>query len=988
MVRLGDENVDLSKLLPEVIMAQRKPARLDLDKDMPLPEFRWDRYSFGNHRAVILVDEPSWAVRAQFNWRRRDPKPENVDVILVSAATGEKITNAVRLHLDRFSGDILFEPISGPGEYYFYYLPYQGDPDASYQKIEYRLREQTAATDWAEKALKEASRLPVARLFKLEAVADHHEFVDIEKPATPQEIAAFLQRFPESGFFAFPESRDQPIRMKRFVPFQWLERPQQNASFLQARPGEYLVFQIGVWAARRALENVTVVFHDFHGPQYWPSERFTCFNTVGIDFAGKGLAKTVCVEQNAIQALWCGVQVPTDAPIGKYQGVVSVFSEGEERIVKLSVLVEGDPVENDGEDDPYRLSRLKWLNSTLAQEHSIVRPFLPIQVENRHLRILNREVFLNDCGLPARIISNGLDVLKSEVALTFLGEQPAGSLGPICLVGEGRAEWTAELSWTSIKATLKGSLEFDGTLEFEVAMETKEAQPGAVALTFAMPKDRALYAMGLGVKGGLLREDIDWKWSVEKNQDSLWLGTAEAGLQVSLRDDHYRRPLNTNFYHQQPLVMPESWANGGLGGIQVKRREDAVLFKAYSGDLSLDPGKNLRCDFRLAVTPFKPLDTKRHFEHRFFHAYRPIDYVDRSGANTLNVHHATGINPYINYPFLRPAAMKHYADLCHERGMKFKIYYTVRELTTRAPELFALLSLNHEVFSPGAAGGYSWLQEHIGEDYIPAWYAPNVEDSSLVTSGMSRWQNFYIEGLDWLALNIGIDGLYLDDIAFDRTVMKRVRRVLERRRPDPFIDVHSANQYNPKDGFASSANLYMEHMPFIDRVWFGEYFDYDSPPDYWLVEISGIPFGVMGEMLENGGNPWRGALFGMTCRLGWAERLDPKPVWRIWDIFGIADSTMIGWWSPDCPIKTSHRDILATVYARDDSVLVAIASWAAERVLVHLDVNWDFLGLSPENTLWTAPESEGFQPAASFKPGDPVPVEPGQGWMLIANKAL
>ena len=80
--------------------------------------------------------------------------------------------------------------------------------------------------------------------------------------------------------------------------------------------------------------------------------------------------------------------------------------------------------------------------------------------------------------------------------------------------------------------------------------------------------------------------------------------------------------------------------------------------------------------------------------------------------------------------------------------------------------------------------------------------------------------------------------------------MKRVRKVLDRRRPGALIDLHSANQYNPRDGFAASANLYLEHFPYIDRLWFGEYFDYDAPPDYWLVEISGIPFGLMGEMLE------------------------------------------------------------------------------------------------------------------------------------------
>ena len=48
--------------------------------------------------------------------------------------------------------------------------------------------------------------------------------------------------------------------------------------------------------------------------------------------------------------------------------------------------------------------------------------------------------------------------------------------------------------------------------------------------------------------------------------------------------------------------------------------------------------------------------------------------------------------------------MKQYVDESHAKGYKVKIYYTVRELTNHAPELFALKSLGHEIFSPGKGG--------------------------------------------------------------------------------------------------------------------------------------------------------------------------------------------------------------------------------------------------------------------------------------------
>jgi hypothetical protein len=442
--------------------------------------------------------------------------------------------------------------------------------------------------------------------------------------------------------------------------------------------------------------------------------------------------------------------------------------------------------------------------------------------------------------------------------------------------------------------------------------------------------------------------------------------------------------------------MPPTWWNGGKGTVTVRTagpgqagaKGRAVVMTAASGARTIRRGETLRFDFTLLITPFKPLDPPAHFKERYFHAFEPLDKIAATGANVVNVHHANAVNPYINYPFLRVPEMKAYVDDAHRRGFKVKIYDTVRELSNRAPELFALRSLGHEIFSPGPGGGFSWLQEHLGDDYIAAWFVPELKDAAVINSGMSRWHNYYIEGLDWVARNVGIDGLYLDDVAFDRTTMKRVRKVLDRNRPGALIDLHSANQYNVRDGFASSANLYLEHFPFLNRLWFGEYFDYNgSGPDYWLVEVSGLPFGLMGEMLQDGGNAWRGMVFGMTSRLPWAG--DPRPLWKVWDEFGITGSEMVGWWVDANPVKTGTKDVLATSYirkadgrGRGASALIALASWAKDPVEVRLAIDWKKLGLDPKKAVLSAPAIDKFQDAAEFNPGDAIRVEPGKGLLL------
>ena len=131
--------------------------------------------------------------------------------------------------------------------------------------------------------------------------------------------------------------------------------------------------------------------------------------------------------------------------------------------------------------------------------------------------------------------------------------------------------------------------------------------------------------------------------------------------------------------------------------------------------------------------------------------------------------------------------------------MRVKIYYTIRELSNHAPEFWALRSLGDEVYrvgpgfhvagqliSPCGPTGGSWLCEHAVTGYVPAWHERLGNgrcDAAIATTGLSRWHNYYLEGLNWLVRNVGIDGLYLDGIGYDREIMKRVRKVLQRAKP-------------------------------------------------------------------------------------------------------------------------------------------------------------------------------------------------------------
>jgi hypothetical protein len=321
----------------------------------------------------------------------------------------------------------------------------------------------------------------------------------------------------------------------------------------------------------------------------------------------------------------------------------------------------------------------------------------------------------------------------------------------------------------------------------------------------------------------------------------------------------------------------------------------------------------------------------------------------------------------------------------------------MRELTNHAAEIWAFRSLDHEIYTTtiGVEGsipkGPAWLRKHLVKDYYTKWEADYKEgkykghtEGSLTTTSLSRLCNYYCQGLEYLTKEVGIDGLYIDDVSFGRKVMQRVRRILDRNRPNPLIDLHSSNHYNAIQGWANPALLYLELFPYIDSLWFGEWFNYEAGPDYWLVEISGIPFGLMGQTLplDTVPNPWRGMVFGMTDRMPWLKE-NNKPMWGFWESFGIAESEMIGWWRSDCPISSGHKDVPVTVYRKADKSLAAFASWAKDTVEIKLDVDWKALGLSREKAVFEQPAIEGFQDAAGYKPGEKITVPAGKGFMLV-----
>ncbi len=882
-------------------------------------------------------------------------------------------------------------------------MPYKNEGRSNYPRGVYLKPEATASADWLSLS-NSNTNIPVAEVKEFQSIDAFNTFYPMEVIATKDETDQLIAKNSSEAFLIFPEDRLYSIRMTDDLPQRWIERGPQDHFDGEASLGENFSFQLGLYALQN-LDDVKVAFSKLTSStgQAISADQLFCINTNGIGYDAVSFSKTLSVAKGKVQALWCGVDVPQDAVPATYTGKATISINGKPaKEIKLSITVNNTLLKNGGVDEPWKMTRLRWLNSTIAQDNTVIAPYTPLIVKDNTISLLGRKVEVNKDGFPAQIqtfftpemteYSKTPNNLLTE-ALHFHFIKPDGknmvlkSRGlHFTKIEPGTVQWKAISSNDSLQMEVSASMEFDGFIAYKVKVTAlQDIDLKDITMHIPFKKDVAKYMMGLGQKGGYRPENFEWKWDVtHKNQDGAWIGNVNAGLQYSLRDEKYVRPLNTNFYLQKPLILPSSWGNDNKGGIKITDDGKAVLANNYSGERKLSKGDVLYYNFNLLITPFHTINTDFQWETRFFHSYKPIDTIKETGATVINIHHATAINPYINYPFIAWRKMKAYDDSAHAAGLKVKIYNTIRELSNHAYETFALRSLGHEIYSPGKGGGFSWLQEHLGDDYIAAWFVPELKDAAIINSGMNRWHNYYVEGMNWLTQNVGIDGIYLDDVAFDRITMKRVKRVLTKDGHPGIIDLHSANQYNKSDGFNNSANLYMEHFPYLNRLWFGEYFDYEkNSPDFFLTEVSGIPFGLMGEMLQGGGNPWRGMVFGMTNRMPWSDNADPRPIWKVWDNFGMKGTKMIGYWVESNPVKTSNEKVLATIYKKKGTALISIGSWADSDTDIQLSIDWKKLGIDPSKATITAPEIKNFQHGKTFKLNEKIPVEKGKGWLLI-----
>jgi hypothetical protein len=844
----------------------------------------------------------------------------------------------VRYDRERVAVD--FRPASGPGVYHLYYgasEPPIFHPSEEWSNI-------ARITVMPSRAIPE----------RIEARCALDSFFPMEAPALQPEVDRLLAAFPDAPYLVFPQDRDQSIKMQHEIPAVWVFRYPGAAFVLDADRNEYRVFQIGVWACRKPLDDTAIEFSDFRSTSSGaviPADRFQCLTTtsrIKSRFIQKP-SGPFPVPKGQVRAFWCGMDLSPEAAPGEYRGTVTVRPKGAEAVrVPVVIRVSNTTVEAHGDNDLRRLSRLRWLESDVGLSDEVFPPYTPLALSRtaRSVSTWGHTLVLAPTGLPSRLRRETEDILAGPMDITCSSEGvPVAWGNAACRFVEAvpaRVRWSGSANSGTLLLAVEGEMEYDGAAVMTVTISSpRDCTVSNLAISLPWRPEHALLASGMGYRG---KRDGDRLWrSVPRERacfdPSVWLGSVAAGLGFIT-------------WGTTPWENPAR-----MDAMTVIERNGRVALRLNLGAHRLGPGRAWRIQFALRPTPVKPEDP-RHWRFRYLHrgggfapgsddtpqSYladncRRLDELVSLGVTRLNLHDWWG--PCFNYPWQwdGPDNLSRLTSEAHKRGIRVKVYNSGRELSNLAPEFWALLYEGtryafRDSIIPNPVGNFqdAWHENHLPDGLPQGWPRLHKErgnEHTVPISNATRTGNFYLESMRYMTETFGVDGAYWDGAdgptLGHREMAKRLWTMFRQTNPDAVIDAHHGTTM-----LESPVTSFMLVLPFIDSIWHGEGFAYDQyGPWAWLTEISGLPFNIPSEMLSGEEFLDRGMLFGIWPRMGWGAGTEKqRKLWQFFDEFGIERAAMRGWWEGANGITLDRPDTYATVFVHpSNGVLIVIATW-------------------------------------------------------------
>ena len=387
----------------------------------------------------------------------------------------------------------------------------------------------------------------------------------------------------DPSLFMFAESRTRPLRTSCELPRRWAVKGPKKELRSVVRPGEFFVWHVGLWSREHALQVADCSLHAAHwsatngdrsarrgasegrGPALSSSVDFRCISVHGVAHDGRPLKVQPAAPAGCARSLWFGVQVPngTDGRVLRLTLELKVVVRGMARAVRSRVVLfpRGSAVRASGDDQLWRLSRLRWLDSRAGHEldEGTPSPFTPVRAAlvkapkggkggGRQatapllLSAKMGQARIGINGLPKQLFAGGRNraskpsvaVLESPIEMRVYAASSAHRLAPsVGLEAFQEARWAqSRVQWRVVQP-----------VHLIPAMKTKRRAAFKAALVEAASGDPSGVGSGNSSSSSRLRMEVSGTWLYDTELKMRIRLTALRD--VSLRDVSLVVPFRT-----------------------------------------------------------------------------------------------------------------------------------------------------------------------------------------------------------------------------------------------------------------------------------------------------------------------------------------------------------------------------------------------------------------------------------------------------------
>ena len=792
---------------------------------------------------------------------------------------------------------------------------------------------------------------------------------------------------------------DRAFAVSDYLDAEALKGCREGRSFeYECSIHEYFVVQLVLLSDYNVKDlSVTVGALCPEGSENGIERAVTSLNTEPVFPNGEKKRVGLNLHAGVLQPVFFGVDFKK-ATLGNYSAVVNI---GEER-VELKFKLNDELVFASGAFDGQRLSRLGWLNSTKYRDKRPLKCFEEIAVSKNVVKLTGKELRFGNNGFieGADFFFNASNALTEEVQTSLFQ-------APMDFILEGQkfkynkvrirpraASALVEADGRSRDARIdvEALIGYVGTVDYTIKITAENNFISTYAdLEFVLGK--ADYAAGLGMKGGKFK-NFEYDWNSLTASDSLFVGAVNAGMILKLYERDAALPPFGMYKKSKKAVPVESWCNYQRGSVTLSEGGDGEkLVTASAGQIIMKAGEQKVFRFRLLFTPFKPLELKytlgmRPAETELFTS--KTDAISKARENAMQYialpRHCAG-NPYRNYPFDEYKELQKLTLGAHKQKIGLAIEYDSSSLSAHAPESGAIASMGDELIyrRSGELTPASWIAGGVVIEDVEIAGRKERDASYLLVPG-SRMDNFFVEGVEFLAREAKVDGVLLSDTSMQRDTAERAAKCLERNRGErAMTELGFRERFDKANGYLTSLVAYADILPFMKRLYAMDKLDFGAP-DKNLFELSGIPFGLAGDSSRDS-SVLGSLLYAMLPRYGknYEAGFAMNDIQKILKEFDISSAQLRGFWDPENPVRVDNSKILCTSFINGENMITVLYNISDKDIVFEVGVE-NKMGYTTVGKKVVKPSIEGLQRSGRVNFGKPMKLKAGRGMLITVTK--